>query len=250
MQQLDAGNRDRCMSVVLQSRHRPQTSFHSAVILLDDIVVILARADRDNPQSSIFGPKLTNGPMRGLVSVEGDRAQHSSVCLEGLAKKGFGGGHVALGAEAKVDGLTAGIHGAIQVDPAPTNLDVRLIQPPRAADRRAKRFQRFSNSRSLVLDPAQNGARRDGNPALGHHLGEIPVRELVAEIPTDTQAACSPGRPFTRDRRTSASMRGCNRTLRRAREGKVRVLGPNRLGVMCPPTGLNASCASVVARPS
>ncbi len=69
MQQLDAGNRDRCMSVVLQSQHRPQTPFHSAVILLDDIVEILARADRDNPQSSIFGPKLANGPMRGLVSV-------------------------------------------------------------------------------------------------------------------------------------------------------------------------------------
>jgi hypothetical protein len=40
---------------------------------------------------------------------------------------------------------------------------------------------------SVVLDPAQNGARRDGNPALGHHLGEIPVRELVAQIPTDAQ---------------------------------------------------------------
>jgi hypothetical protein len=38
-----------------------------------------------------------------------------------------------------------------------------------------------------VLDPAQNGARRDGDPALGHHLGEIPVREVVAEIPTDAQ---------------------------------------------------------------
>jgi hypothetical protein len=79
------------------------------VILLDDIVEILARADRDDPQSSIFRPEFTNGPMRGLVSVEGDRAPHPSVCLERLAKKGFGSGHVTLGAEAKVDGLTAGI---------------------------------------------------------------------------------------------------------------------------------------------
>jgi antitoxin PrlF len=187
MQQLDAGNRDHRVSVVLQSQHRPQTPFHSTVILLGDIVEILARADRDDPRSSIFRPKLTNGPVRGLVSVEGDRARHPSVCLEGLAKKGFGGGHVALGAEAKVDGLTAGIHGAIQVDPAATKLDVRLIHPPRAADRACKAIPALLELGSVVLDPAQNGARRDGNPALGHHLGEIPVRELVAQIPTDAQ---------------------------------------------------------------
>ncbi len=37
--------------------------------------------------------------------------------------------------------------------------------------------------------------------------------------------------------------------LKRAREGTLRVLGPNCLGVIRPPTGLNASFASVVARP-
>jgi hypothetical protein len=67
MQQLDAGNRDRRMSEVLQSQHSPKTPFHPAVILLDDIIEILARADRDRPQLSIFGPKLPNGPMRSLV---------------------------------------------------------------------------------------------------------------------------------------------------------------------------------------
>src|ERR1035438_9699154 len=47
-------------------------------------------------------------------------------------EKGFGGGHVTLGAQAKVDRLTAGIHGAIEVHPAATNLDVRLIHAPPA----------------------------------------------------------------------------------------------------------------------
>jgi hypothetical protein len=58
----------------------------------------MARADGDDPQSSILGPKLANGLMRGLVSGEGDRARHASVGLEGLAEKGFGGSHIALGA--------------------------------------------------------------------------------------------------------------------------------------------------------
>jgi acetyltransferase len=37
--------------------------------------------------------------------------------------------------------------------------------------------------------------------------------------------------------------------LERAREGALRLLGPNCLGVICPSTGLNASFASVVASP-
>ncbi len=37
--------------------------------------------------------------------------------------------------------------------------------------------------------------------------------------------------------------------LQRARAGKLRVLGPNCLGVMCPVTGLNASFARELARP-
>jgi len=36
---------------------------------------------------------------------------------------------------------------------------------------------------------------------------------------------------------------------KRARAGKLRVLGPNCLGIICPGTGLNASFASAVARP-
>jgi hypothetical protein len=150
MQQLDAGNRDRRVSEVLQSQHRPQTPFHPAVILLDDIVEILARADRDGSQLSILGPKLANGPMGGLVSVDGDRVVivrgTRPCCLEGFPEKRFGGGHVTFAAQAEIDRLTAGIHGTIEGHPAATNLDVRLIHAHEPPTGRAKRFQRFSNS--------------------------------------------------------------------------------------------------------
>jgi hypothetical protein len=39
----------------------------------------MAQADRDDHESSIFGAKLANGAMGGLVSVEGDCARHPSV---------------------------------------------------------------------------------------------------------------------------------------------------------------------------
>ncbi len=37
--------------------------------------------------------------------------------------------------------------------------------------------------------------------------------------------------------------------LQIAKAGKIRVIGPNCLGVMCPPSGLNATFASTIARP-
>jgi hypothetical protein len=95
--------------------------FHPAVILLNDFVDILAQADRDNPQLSILGPKLANGPMGGLVSVE-VIVRGSHPCVLTALRNGFGGGC---------------IHGAI----------LALLE-----------FWR------IMLDPAQNGARRDGAP--------------------------------------------------------------------------------------
>ena len=83
--------------------HRPQTPFHPAVILLNDIVEILARANRDGAQLSILGPKLANGAMGGLVSVESDRARHTSLCLnlKALPKKALAAATSRLGLRRK-----------------------------------------------------------------------------------------------------------------------------------------------------
>jgi hypothetical protein len=105
--------------------------------------------------------------MGGLVSVEGDRARHPSLRLERLAEKGFGGGYVTLGAEAKVDRITAGIHGAIKVDPAATNFDVRLIRALRSADRACETIPSLLELWSVVPGPVLalllNQRRRTGD---------------------------------------------------------------------------------------
>jgi hypothetical protein len=107
--------------------------------------------------------------------------------LEGLAEKGFGGGHIPLGAEAKVDRLTAGIHGAIEVHPAATNLDEGLVDAPRAADRACEAIPALLELRSVVLDPTQDGARCEGDTAFGHHRHEVSVREFVLEVPSHAE---------------------------------------------------------------
>jgi hypothetical protein len=83
-----------------------------------------------------------------------------------------------------------------------------------------------------MLDPQQNGTRRNIDPALGHYFGEISVREFVLEVPADAQrddlgiemaaleelveapAACSPGPPFHEGIVEHLPQRAvCNRTV-------------------------------------
>jgi hypothetical protein len=63
MDQLDSRAGARGVLELPESQHRPEARLDVAVILLNDIVEILARADRDGPQLSILGPKLAKGPM-------------------------------------------------------------------------------------------------------------------------------------------------------------------------------------------
>jgi hypothetical protein len=82
------------------------------VILLNDIVEILARANLDGPQLSTLGAEFAHGPMGGLVPIERDGARRTRCVFESLAEERFGGGDVTLGAQAKINRLAAGIDGA------------------------------------------------------------------------------------------------------------------------------------------
>ena len=53
MDQLDSSDGARGVLELLESQHRPEARFDVAVILLNDVVEILARADRDGPQLDV-----------------------------------------------------------------------------------------------------------------------------------------------------------------------------------------------------
>ncbi len=77
------------MSEVLQFQRRPQTPFHRAVILLDDMLRYWHERTVATLSLRFSGPKLTNGPMGSLVSVEGDRPDRSPearLCLPTFAR--------------------------------------------------------------------------------------------------------------------------------------------------------------------
>ena len=77
MDQLDSPDGGRRFLELLESQHRPGPRLDVAVILLNDIVEILRRADLDGPELSMLAAKLAHGPMGGLVPVKGDGARRT-----------------------------------------------------------------------------------------------------------------------------------------------------------------------------
>src|SRR5450631_4146655 len=69
MYKLNAGKRDLRRDEILESQHRPDAGPDRTVILLDQIIQILGRADRDRPPRRMLG-EFSNGPVRGGVAVQ------------------------------------------------------------------------------------------------------------------------------------------------------------------------------------
>jgi hypothetical protein len=71
MYKLNAGKRDLRRDEILESQHRPDAGLDRTMILLDQIIQILRRADRDRPPRRMLG-EFSNGPVRGGVAVQRD----------------------------------------------------------------------------------------------------------------------------------------------------------------------------------
>src|SRR5215470_16192966 len=88
--QLDS--RDRYHRVVesLESQHRPDSLFHSPMVLFDQIVQVLARSNLDAARKFAGYLHLPHGPMRGRIGVQRDLGWHASAHHR-TAEKRFGG---------------------------------------------------------------------------------------------------------------------------------------------------------------
>ena len=111
--------------------HRPGNPFDGAMILLDDVVEVFTLAHQDwyvAPGVDRIDRRLVGAALvhRDLVRI--------AVRSHCLVEEALCCGHVALGREQEVDGLSLLIDGAVQVFPDAFDLDVGLIHAPAAAD--------------------------------------------------------------------------------------------------------------------
>ena len=90
-----------------------------------------------------------------------------------VLKKLFGRGHVAPRPEHEVHRLASPIHRPVQVDPPAANLQIGLVDTPRATRRRSKTVPAFDEFGRITPHPAQDCRVSERQIPFGHHLEQI-----------------------------------------------------------------------------
>ena len=99
------------------------------MILLDQIIQILGRADRDRPRRRMLG-EFSNGPVRGGVAVQRDGLRPSHMCSHGFTQICLRRADRAVAAEMRNRTLSALVDAAIEIRPCAADLHVRLVDAP------------------------------------------------------------------------------------------------------------------------
>src|ERR1700674_3824383 len=121
------------------------------MILLYQIVQVLAGSNLDATRKFAVFFHLSHRPVRRRIGVQRDLRGHASV-LYCTAQKRFGGVHVSLLAETEIDRLARFVDGTVQVHPLSVNLYIRLVHPPRSADRSSVAPPTLLELRQVALD--------------------------------------------------------------------------------------------------
>ena len=79
------------------------------------------------------------------------------------------------------------IDSTVEVRPAPSDSDVRFVHAPRGADGSCVTGLTLLELRDVALDPSEDCRMRDSDSALGHHLDEVAVAQLIGDIPSDAE---------------------------------------------------------------
>ena len=89
---------------------------------------------------------------------------------------------VSLGLRRHVERLAFGVDGAPEIDHAPIDFQIDLVQMPRDARLRAALSQTGSDRRSEVIDPASNGLIGDRDPALREQVFNVAKAECEPQV--------------------------------------------------------------------
>src|ERR1035438_175421 len=118
------------------------------------------------------------------MPVEGNFAWDAwSVRRERVEKGCLCGGNSTVAAEQEIDGLAMLVDRSVKVMPLRLDRDIRLIHPPRSADRFGEPAPALVELRDVPRHPSQDRRVRHLDAALGHHLHQVPVRQSVSDIP-------------------------------------------------------------------
>jgi hypothetical protein len=185
--EFDAGDGRRGSSKMLEAEHRTKPQLDRSMVLFNQIVDVFGRPDLALISLGMFAESLCRPAMRRLIAVERDLVWQLALALERPSEERLGGGDVPLGAKQEIDGVSLFVDSAVKIRPAASDFDVGLIDAPGPPSWASEAVPALLELRHIAPDPAHDRRMRQGEPAFGHHLGEISKAELVSQIPAHAE---------------------------------------------------------------
>jgi len=190
--EFDAGDGRRGSSKMLEAEHRTKPQLDRSMVLFNQIVDVFGRPDLALISLGMFAESLCRPAMRRLIAVERDLVWQWALALERPSEERpseerLGGGNVPLGAKQEIDGVSLFVDSAVKIRPAASDFDVGLIDAPGPSSWASEAVPALLELRHIARDPAHDRRMRHGEPAFGHHLGEISKAELVSQTPAHAE---------------------------------------------------------------
>jgi hypothetical protein len=170
VEQFDAGNCDGGVVEVLEAEHGPGSGLDTPMILFDQIVQVFRRSQLGAPPCLVFVWNFTHCSMRSGIAIKRDADRCAQLRAKRFAEKGLGRCYIPLRTQSEVDGVAIPVDGAIQVDPTATDLQIRLVNTPRATALACIAIPALLELRNISLYPAHDRGMRNIQPTFGHHL--------------------------------------------------------------------------------
>ena len=186
--QLEAGERRRRGEERFETLQGPTPRFDAAMVLLDDVVQVLVRANAHIAPLQMLPSKPPQCGATRHVTIERDGAREAlAVRVERLAKEGLGCSDSAVAAQQEVDGLAVLVNRPILVVPLSPNADVRLVGSPRPTDAATESVPVLLKFRHESKGPSKDCRVHYADAPLGHHLHQVAIGEPIADVPPHTE---------------------------------------------------------------
>jgi hypothetical protein len=111
--QLDASDRDRRITELLEAKHHSDTLFDAPVVLLNQVIQVFRRALLRVYRQHAIDLQLAYRAVGRSVAIQCDRLWRSLVILDCFADEGLGSGDVTPAAQSEVDCPLHPINGTV-----------------------------------------------------------------------------------------------------------------------------------------
>ena len=170
VEQFNAGNCDGGGVEILEAEHGPGSGLDTPMILFDQIVQVFRRSQLGALPCLVLVWNFTHCSMRSGIAIKRDADRWAQLRAKRFAEKGLGRCHIPLRTQSEVDGVAIPVDSAIQVDPTATDLQIRLVNAPRATALACIAIPALLELRNISLYLAHDRGMRNIQPAFGHHL--------------------------------------------------------------------------------